>query len=186
MDTDQTWYRQLLGVILLSAAKAAAEYIADPNAKDEAVKQVRSQLQSIDTDSIANAVTQAIDALASSSKERLNDTIDTLRESAADAVSETKSRADERLGKKKSHRGRFVFGILLGAVIAYFLFDEQRRDDLLDRLTGASGPIQPPTTTFGSNSSTGTSTTPPTTGGTASTTAQQSAQSATDAGSTGA
>jgi hypothetical protein len=32
--------------------------------------------------------------------------------------------------------------LIIGAVIAYFLFDEQRRDDLLDRLTGASGPIE--------------------------------------------
>jgi len=32
--------------------------------------------------------------------------------------------------------------LTLGSVIAYFILDEQRRDDLLDRLTGASGPVQ--------------------------------------------
>jgi hypothetical protein len=37
---------------------------------------------------------------------------------------------------------RFLFAAILGGVIAYFVLDEQRRDDLLDRLTGASGPIQ--------------------------------------------
>jgi hypothetical protein len=37
---------------------------------------------------------------------------------------------------------RFIFGLALGGLIAYFLMDEQRRDDLLDRLTGASGPIE--------------------------------------------
>jgi hypothetical protein len=37
---------------------------------------------------------------------------------------------------------RFLFGLIIGGLIAYFILDEQRRDDLLDKLTGASGPIQ--------------------------------------------
>ena len=65
---------------------------------------------------------------------------------AWDAVTTAQERAEERLGqKKKGRKGRFLIGLLLGGLIAYFFFDEQRRDDLLDRLTGASGPIEPVT-----------------------------------------
>ena len=38
--------------------------------------------------------------------------------------------------------GRYIVLLVLGGLIAYFLLDEQRRDNLLDRLTGASGPIE--------------------------------------------
>jgi hypothetical protein len=37
---------------------------------------------------------------------------------------------------------RFVSGLAIGAVLGYLLLDQQRRGDLLDRLTGAPGPIQ--------------------------------------------
>lgn len=143
MDNDQNWYRQLLGLILLSASRTAVEYITNPSSRTDPTTQLREAFQQIDYDAAARAVTQVIDDLASTSKDRLSGTIDTLRDKSVGAVDDAKSKAEKQLGQKKSGRkGRFVVGIVLGAVVAYFFLDEQRRDDLLDRLTGASGPIQ--------------------------------------------
>jgi len=142
MDTDQNWYRQLLALVLLSASRAAVEFITNPNSREDSTKQLRAAFQEIDYDSLANAVTRAIDEAASTSKDRLNEAIDTIRDASVDKVSEVKSRAEKQAGKKDGGRLRFLFLMALGAGIFYYLADEQRRDDLLDRLTGASGPIQ--------------------------------------------
>lgn len=143
MDNDQNWYRQLLALVLLSASRAAVEFITNPSSREDATKQLRSAFQEIDYDAAAKAVTKAIDDLASTSKDRLSDTIDTLRDRSVDAVGDAKTKAERQVGKKKGGgKMRFLFTLALGGLIAYYLLDEQRRDDLLDRLTGASGPIQ--------------------------------------------
>jgi hypothetical protein len=143
MDSDQNRYRQLLALVLLSAARAAVEFITNPSSREDATQQIRGAFQDIDYDAAAKAVTRAIDELAATSKERLSETIDALRDKSVDAVGEAKSRAEKQAGKKRGGgKLRFVFAVVLGGLIAYYLMDEQRRDDLLDRLTGASGPIQ--------------------------------------------
>jgi hypothetical protein len=148
MDRDQTWYRQLLALVLLSAARGAVEFVTNPRSKDDAQKQLRSALESIDYDSVARAITRSIDTLAASSKDRLSGTIDTLRDRSVDAVEEAKSQAQKQLTPRRGGRKvRLILGAVLGSLIAYFLVDQQRRDDLLDRLTGASGPIQQATST---------------------------------------
>jgi len=144
LDDKQTWYRQLLALVLLSASRAAVEFITKPESREEAGNQLQDAFAQIDFDAAAQAVTQAIDTLASTSKGRLNTTIDTLRDKSFDVVDEAKSRAEDKLApsKKGSKKLRFLIGLVVGGIIAYFILDEQRRDDLLDRLTGASGPIQ--------------------------------------------
>lgn len=146
---DQNWYRQLAALVLLSASRAAVEFITNPSTRDDAGKQLKDAFASIDYDALARALTQQIDTLAETSKGRLSETIDTLRDSGVDAVEQAKSRAQKTSGQRGGGRKlRFLFGLLFGGVIAYFLIDEQRRDDLLDRLTGASGPIQQPPQSF--------------------------------------
>ncbi len=143
MDNDQNWYRQLAALVLLSASRAAVDYINNPTSREDAQKQLREQFANIDYDAAAKAITRAIDGLASNSKGRLNETIDVIRDRSVDVVDEAKTKAEKQLGQKKGGRKmRFLFAAILGGVIAYFVLDEQRRDDLLDRLTGASGPIQ--------------------------------------------
>jgi hypothetical protein len=138
---NENWYRQLLALTLLSLTRAMAEWITNPNSRADANKQLRESLASIDYDAAAKAITRAIENVADTSKEALNETIDTLRDRGVDAVDEAKSRAEKQLGRKKSRKGLIFFLLLVGGVAAYFILDEQRRDDLLDRLTGASGPI---------------------------------------------
>jgi hypothetical protein len=144
MDTDQNWYRQLLALVLLSGARAAVEFITNPGAREDAGTQLKGAFASIDYDALARALTNSIDTLAESSKGAVSGTIDNLRDSGVAAVGQAKDRAQKQLGapKKKGKKMRFFFGLLIGATLAYFILDEQRRDDLLDRLTGASGPIQ--------------------------------------------
>jgi len=143
LDNDQNWYRQLAALVLLSASRAAVDYINNPTSREDAQKQLREQFANIDYDAAAKAITRAIDGLASNSKGRLNETIDVIRDRSVDVVAEAKTKAEKQLGQKKGGRKmRFLFAAILGGVIAYFVLDEQRRDDLLDRLTGASGPIQ--------------------------------------------
>jgi hypothetical protein len=150
MDTDSNWYRQLLALVLLSASKAAVEFITNPGSREDAGNQVRDAFKQIDYEAVAKAVTHVIDDLAESSKGRLSETIDTLRDSGVEAVEAAQERAEKQLGqpKKKRRKLRFLFGLVVGGLIAYFIFDEQRRDDLLDKLTGASGPIQPPASSW--------------------------------------
>jgi hypothetical protein len=143
LDNDQNWYRQLAALVLLSASRAAVEYINNPASREDAQKQLREQFASIDYDAMAKALTRTIDGFASTSKGRLNETIDVLRDRSVDVVDEAKTKAEKQLGQKKGGRKfRFFLAAIIGGVIAYFILDEQRRDDLLDRLTGASGPIQ--------------------------------------------
>ena len=145
---NENWYRQLLALVLLSAARGAVEYIANPGSRQEAGQQLRDALASIDYDAAAKAVVRAIDSVAEGSKGRVNDTIDQLRNASVDRVDEAKTRAQKQLGQKKASRAPFVVVfLLLGGLAAYFFLDEQRRDDLLDRLTGASGPIEQATST---------------------------------------
>jgi hypothetical protein len=120
------------------------EFITNPGARRDAGAQLKGAFASIDYDALARALTNSIDTLAESSKDALSGTIDNLRDSGVAAVGTAKDRAQKQLGapKKKGKKMRFLFGLMIGAAIAYFILDEQRRDDLLDRLTGASGPIQ--------------------------------------------
>jgi hypothetical protein len=142
MGDNQNWYRQLLALLLLSASKAGVEYITNHGSRDDAAKQLREAFQQIDYDAAAKALTRAIDDAANTSKGKLDTAIDQLRDVGVEAVGEAKVRAEKQVGKKGGGKGRLFFGLLIGAIVAYFLFDEQRRDDLLDRLTGASGPIE--------------------------------------------
>jgi hypothetical protein len=143
LDNDQNWYRQLAALVLLSAARAAVDYINNPGSREDAQKQLREQFANIDYDAVAKALTRTIDGFASTSKGRLNETIDVLRDRSVDVVDEAKTKVEKQVGQKKSGRKfRFFLAAIVTGVIAYFILDEQRRDDLLDRLTGASGPIQ--------------------------------------------
>jgi hypothetical protein len=145
LDNNQNWYRQLAALVLLSASRAAVDYINNPISREDAQKQLREQLANVDYDAAAKAVIRAIDGVATTSKGRLNDTIDVLRDRSVDVVDDAKTKAEKQLGQKKGGRKwRFFLVAMIGGIIAYFILDEQRRDDLLDRLTGASGPIQPP------------------------------------------
>jgi hypothetical protein len=143
VDTDQNWYRQLAALALLSASRAAVEFLTNPSSRENASEQLRGAFSQIDYDALSTALTRAINDAADTGKERLNETIDTLREAGVGAVEDAKSKAETKLGqKKKGGKMRFLIGMVLGGLVAYFLLDEQRRDDLLDRLTGASGPIE--------------------------------------------
>jgi hypothetical protein len=88
-------------LVLLSASRAAVEFITKPESREEAGNQLQDAFAQIDFDAAAQAVTQAIDTLASSSKGRLNDTIDTLRDKSFDVVDEAKSRAEDKLAPSK-------------------------------------------------------------------------------------
>lgn len=150
MGDNENWYRQLLALVLLSGSKAAVEFITNPSSREDATEQLRNAFAQIDYDAVAKALTRAIDDAATSSKGRLDVAIDTLRDKSVDAVDEGKKKAERQLaGKKGGRKLRFIFGLLIGGIIAYFLLDEQRRDGLLDRLTGASGPIEQTTQQMG-------------------------------------
>jgi hypothetical protein len=143
MNTDQNWYRQLMALVLLSASKAAVEFIVNPDSREEGTDQLRSAFASIDYDAVAQQLTQAIDGAAAASKSGVNGAIDNLRDRSVEVVDTAKTRAEKQLGQKGGgHKLKFFIGLVLGAIVAYFLLNEQRRDDLLDRLTGASGPIE--------------------------------------------
>lgn len=143
MDTDANWYRQLAALVLLSASRAAVEFITNPGSRQDATKQLKGAFAEIDYEALASALTRTIDSVASTSKSTLDETIDSLRDRSVDAVQDARSKAEKQLGQKKGGRKmKFFFGLLIGGIIAYFILDEQRRDDMLDRLTGASGPIE--------------------------------------------
>ncbi|HLJ66544.1 MAG TPA: hypothetical protein VKX16_04205 [Chloroflexota bacterium] len=180
MDGNQDWYRQLAALVLLSASRAAVEYITNPGSRTEATSQLKGAFAEIDYDAIARALTRSINDLADTSKDRLSGTIDTLRERGVGAVDDAKSKAEQRLApRRKGRKMRFLFGLIMGAVIAYFVLDEQRRDDLLDRLTGAGGPIQQTMPDYSppppSSTATGSSGSESSTGASSSTTSSESA-----------
>ena len=53
-------------------------------------------------------------------------------------------KAEEQSGspqRKKHGRGKLFWGVVLGAVIGFFLLNEDRRNQLMDRFTGGSGPV---------------------------------------------
>ena len=53
MDTDQNWYRQLLALVLLSASRAAVEFLTNPGARDDAGNQLKGAFAAIDYDALA-------------------------------------------------------------------------------------------------------------------------------------
>jgi hypothetical protein len=139
---NENWYRQLLGLVLVSVTRGVVEWITNPSSREDATRQMRDVLASIDYDAAARAITSTIDSMADTSKGRITETIDTLREKGIEAVDDAKTKVEVRSGKKrKGGRKKFLVGLAIGGVIAYFVLDEQRRDEMLDRLTGASGPI---------------------------------------------
>lgn len=144
MNSDQNWYRQLLALILLSTSKAAVEFLTNPGSRQNATDQLKGAFQDIDYNALAGALTTAIDNMANESKDKLNEAIDQIRDTGVQAVEEYKGKAEKQLGAKKSGgKMKWFFAVALGGLLAYFLLDEQRRDDLMDNLTGSSGPIQP-------------------------------------------
>lgn len=148
MDTDQNWYQQLLALILLSISKAGVEFLTDPGSRSNATDQLKGAFQNIDYDALATALTTAIDTLASESKGKLNEAIDQLRDKGVDAVEDAKERAEKQLGQKRGGgKMKFFLSVVIGGLLTYFLLNEQRRDNLMDKLTGASGPVQQPRNT---------------------------------------
>ncbi|MGH2449630.1 MAG: hypothetical protein ACRDFS_13645 [Chloroflexota bacterium] len=147
MDQDQNWYRQLLALVLVAASKAAVDFITNTKSREEAVVQLRGAFGEIDYDSLAKALTKGINQAADTSKDALADAIDTLRSRGVDVVDDARDKAEKQLGHKKGGKMKWIFAFLLAAVAGYFLSDQQRRDELMDKLTGASGPIQPPANT---------------------------------------
>src|SRR5947209_14731744 len=118
---NENWYRQLLALTLLSVARAAVEWLTNPGSREDATNQLRETFAQIDYDAAAKAIAQAIENVADSSKSTVDSAIDTLRDRGLDAVDEAKSRAEKQLAPKKSRKGRFIVGLLIGGAIAYFL-----------------------------------------------------------------
>lgn len=143
MGDDKDWQKQLMTAALMAAARTAVQYITNPNSRDEAVEDVKSKLAEVDYSSAAKAVSEVIDRVADSAKSALNEAIDSIRENAEDAVEMAAEKAQEQLagqGRKRG-KGRMMFGILLGIALGFVLLNEDRRNQLMDKVTGASGPI---------------------------------------------
>ena len=142
MGDDREWQKQLMSAALMAAAKTAVQYITNPGSRDEAMNDVKSKLAEVDYPSAARAVSEVIDRVAESAKAALNEAIDSLRENAEDAVELAAEKAQEQLGPSpRRGKGRMFFGILLGIALGFVLLNEDRRNQLMDKLTGASGPI---------------------------------------------
>ena len=142
MGDDKEWQKQLMNAALMAAVRTAIQYITNPDSREETVSDVKSKLAEVDYTAAARAVSDVIDRLADSSKSALNEAIDSIRENAEDAVEAAAEKAQEQLGTpKKRGRGRLFFGILLGIGLGFVLLNEDRRNQLLDKVTGASGPI---------------------------------------------
>jgi hypothetical protein len=139
---NENWYRQLIALALMSGTRAAVDFITNPDSRQDATRQLRTSLAEIDYDAVAQGITRLIEGVADTSKATLADKIDTLRDRGVGAVDDAKSQAEKRLGKKKSNNGLWLFVLAFGGAVTYFVVDKKRRDALLDRLTGASGPIQ--------------------------------------------
>lgn len=142
MGDDKDWQKQLMTAALMAAARTAVQYVTNPNSRDEAVEDVKSRLAEVDYSSAAKAVSVVIDRVAESAKAALNEAIDSIRENAEDAVEAAAEKAQEQLGSpRKRGKGRMFFGILLGIALGFVLLNEERRNMVMDKLTGASGPI---------------------------------------------
>lgn len=142
MGDDKDWQKQLLSTALMAAVRTAIDYATNPDARDETVNDVKARLAEVDYSAAARAVSGAIDQLAESSKSALNQAIDSIRANAEDAVEAAAEKAQEQLGaRKKRGRGKLFFGILVGIVLGFVILNEDRRNQLMDKLTGANGPI---------------------------------------------
>ncbi|GEM_PF-6584773 len=141
MGDDKEWQRQLLGAALMAAAKTAVDYVTNPESRDETASQVRSKLAEVDYNAAAKALSRAIDQLAEQSKTAVNEAIDSIRQGAEEAVEAAAERAEEQLGRKKRGRGRLFFGMLVGLALGFVLLNEDRRNQVMDMLTGASGNV---------------------------------------------
>ncbi len=162
MSQEKDWQRQLVGAVLAAAARTAVEYATNPNARDETVDEMKSKLAKVDYGALAKVLSRAIDQLSLATKNALNEAIDNIQSSAEEAVEAAAEKAQEQLGSSKRRgKGKLFVGIMLGAVAGFFLLNEDRRNQIMDKLTGASGPIDstetwtPPTpSTFRSSAST--------------------------------
>ncbi|HEV3310978.1 MAG TPA: hypothetical protein VG815_10730 [Chloroflexota bacterium] len=143
MGDDREWQKQLLNAALMAAARSAIQYITHPDSRDEAVDTVKSRLAEVDYSAAGRAVSDVIDRIAESGKAALNEAIDSIRENAEVAVEAAAEKAQEQLGSapKKRGKGKLFFGILLGVVLGFVLLNEDRRNQLMDRMTGATGPV---------------------------------------------
>jgi hypothetical protein len=142
MGDDKEWQRQLLSAALTAGMRTLLEYIRNPDSRDETVSDMKAKLAEVDYTQAAKAVSDVIDRLADSSKLAVSSAIDNIRANAEDAVEAAAEKAQEQLGSnKKSGRGRLLFGILLGIALGFVLLNEDRRNQIMDKLTGASGPI---------------------------------------------
>lgn len=153
MADEKDWQQQLLGAAVMAAARTGVEYLTNPDVRDDTVKDVRTRLADVDYNAAARALSKAIDQLAEGSKAAVNEAIDALRSNAEEAVEAAAEKAQEQLGAgKKKGKSRLFLGVLLGLVAGFILLNEDRRNQLMDKLTGASGPID--TTQWSSISST--------------------------------
>src|SRR5579872_4542159 len=142
MGEDKDWQEQLISAVLMAATKSAIQYVTNPDSREEAMDGVKERLAAVDYGEAAKAVSDVIDRVADSAKAALNEAIDSIRANAEDAVEAAAEKAQEQLGgSRKRGKGRMFFGILLGIVLGFVLLNEERRNQLMDKLTGASGPI---------------------------------------------
>lgn len=143
MSNKDEWQRQLLGAALFAMARTAVEYLTNPGAREETANDVRARLAEVDYDAVGRTVTRVMDQLASAGKSAINEAIDSWHASADQAVEAAAGRAQEQLGKRRGG-GKFklFLGFLIGAALAYALLNEDRRNQIMDRITGASGPVQ--------------------------------------------
>ncbi|HZT96702.1 MAG TPA: hypothetical protein VFB34_07675 [Chloroflexota bacterium] len=142
MSDENEWRRQLLGAVLAAAARTAVEYATNPKARDESVEEMKSKLADIDYNALAKVLSRSIDQMASAAKAALNEAIDNIQDTAEEAVEAAAEKAQSQLGsKKRGGKGKLFLGLLLGVVAGFFLLNEDRRNQLMDKLTGASGPI---------------------------------------------
>lgn len=141
MGDSKDWQTQLLGAALMAATRTAIDYATNPDARDQTAKDMRSRLAEVDYTAAAKALSKAIDQFAENSKSALNEAIDSLRENAEDAVEAAAEKAQEQLGSAKRGRGRMILGLLLGLTIGFMLLNEERRNQIMDKLTGATGSI---------------------------------------------
>lgn len=142
MGDERDWQKQLMTAALMAAARTAVQYVTNPNGREEAMHDVKSRLAEVDYGAAGRAVSEIIDRVAESAKSALNEAIDSIRENAEEAVEAAAERAQEQLGSpRKRGKGRMLFGVLLGIALGFILLNEDRRNQLMDKVTGASGPI---------------------------------------------